>query len=107
MKNNAIKFNGQGTPIAQEATAIYDYVKDKIESNRSELTSLEQQVEDQMSGKPQKKKKSGTKKSSGATSTVAKVHGVSVNLGDLGQSGLSLDGSESDSDESYSGLLNL
>ena len=60
-----------------------------------------------MSGKPKKKKKSGTKKSTvtGATSSVANVYGVSVNLGDLGQSGLNLDGSESDSDDSYSGFL--
>ena len=47
MKNNAIKFNGQESPIAQEAISIYDYVKNKIESNRSELIRLEQQVEDQ------------------------------------------------------------
>ena len=86
MKNNAIKFNGQESPIAQEAISIYDYVKDKIESNRSELTSLEQQVEDQMSGIPKRKKKSGTKKFTvaGATSSVANVYGVSVNLGGSG-----------------------
>ena len=49
MKNNAIKFNGVGSAIGIEATAIYEFVKKTIESNREELTKMEEAVRDQMS----------------------------------------------------------
>jgi hypothetical protein len=100
MKNNAIKFNGQASSIAQEAISIFDFVKDTIESQRTELTELEAAVEDQMGGKPKKKKKRNAKKNA-ASANMASV-GVNVNLG------LQLDGidSDSDSDDSFSaGLL--
>jgi hypothetical protein len=109
MKNNAIKFNGQASSLAQEAISINDFVKDKIESQRIELTELEAAVEDQMGGKPKKKKKgSASKKSSASSANMTSVGGINVNLGDLRSSGLQLDGidSDSDSDDSFStGLL--
>jgi exopolyphosphatase/pppGpp-phosphohydrolase len=106
MKSNAIKFNGQANSIAQEAVAIHEYVKDQIDSNREELSALEEAVEEQMSTKPTKKKKGLSKKAAGASSgTVATFGGVDVNLGDLSKS-MHFDGDEdSDSDESFSGLL--
>ncbi len=52
MKNNAIKFNGAGHTLAAEAIAIYDFVRSTIESNREELTRMENAVKEQMtSGK--------------------------------------------------------
>jgi hypothetical protein len=52
MKNNAIKFNGAGHNLAIEAVAIYDFVLNTIESNREELTKMEDAVREQMaSGK--------------------------------------------------------
>ena len=107
MKSNAIKFNGPENPIAKESVAIYDYVRDQIESNRQELSALEEAAKEQLSGKPKKKKKAGASKKSvnAASGNVAKVGGVSVNLGDLSKS-MQFDGVDSDSDESFSGLLN-
>ena len=101
MKANAIKFNGQGSPIAQEAVAIHDFVRDQVESSRSELNSLEEQVEELMNAKPKKKNKAGTSKNTGAGagSNVASVGGIAVNLGDLSKS-MAFDGVDSDSDES-------
>jgi len=104
MKNNAIKFNEQSSPIAQEAIAIYELVKDKIESQRAELKELEAAVDDQMGGKPKKKKKGGptsTKSSASVTSA-----GNMASLGeDLRQNSMPLEGGETDSDESFSNLL--
>lgn len=102
MKSNAVKFNGEGSPIAQEAISIYDYVRDQVDSSRDELNSLEEAVKELMSGKPKKKKKKGLSKSHAAAggSNVASFGGVSVNLGDLSQS-IHFDGIDSDSDESY------
>jgi transcription initiation factor TFIID subunit 1 len=106
MKTNAIKFNGQASPITQEAIAIFDYVRDQIEASRDEFASLEVAVQEQMSGKPKKKKKqAGTKKSSAASGNVGMVGGVQVNLGDFKFEGMSMDGIDSDSDDSFTGLL--
>lgn len=77
MKMNAIKFNGEGSPIAQEATAIHTLVKNMVDTNREELAKLEDSVDELMSGASKKAKK---QKRSGNTTTVG---GVSVNLGDL------------------------
>ena len=77
MKNNAIKFNGQASPIAQEAISIYDFVKDKIEGDRTELMELEAAVDEQMGGGSSKGKKRSSKKGSGNT---ARIGGVSVDL---------------------------
>lgn len=105
MKTNAIKFNGQASPITQEAIAIFEYVRDQIESSRSEFLQLEVDVQEQMSGKPKKKKKLGTKKSSASSSNIGMVGGVQVNLGNLKFDGM--DAIDSDSDDSFSGLLKL
>ena len=78
MKNNAVKFNGEHSEIAQEAIAIHQFVRDQIEGNRSELTKLEEQVEDQMSGKSKKRKLD-----SGGSKNYASLEGVPINLGDL------------------------
>lgn len=79
MKNNAVKFNGEKSDIAQEAIAMHQFVRDQIEANRPELSKLEEQVEDQMSGK-KKKRKGMDSASSGA---MAHLEGVPINLGDL------------------------
>jgi hypothetical protein len=104
MKSNAIKFNGQASPITQEAISIFDYVQDQVNASRDELTQLEVAVNEQMSGKP-KKKQGGTKKSAVASSNVGMVGGVQVNLGNFKFDGM--DGIESDSDDSFTGLLDL
>lgn len=100
MKNNAIKFNGQASPIAQEAISIYDFVKDKIESDRAELTALEAAVDDQMGGGGGKQGKSKRAKKGGTNTT--NIGGVNVNLGDLRSSSMPLDDADSDSDDSFS-----
>ena len=101
MKANAIKFNGPTNPIALEAVAIFDFVKNQIESIRGELTPLEEEVDEIMSGKAASKKlKSGKgKKSSGNTRNIANIGGMAVELGDISRLG---EGSDySDSEDSY------
>ena len=56
MKNNAVKFNTAASHIAIEAMAMYDFVREQVAANRAELTKLEEQVADQMSGKSKKRK---------------------------------------------------
>lgn len=80
MKNNAIKFNGETNTISQEAIAIYEFVKDTIDSQRSELEDLEAAVEDQMTTKPKKKRK----KSAGAKFSSAR----DIDLDDFDEEGL-------------------
>lgn len=107
MKKNAIKFNGPSNPIALEAAAINDYVKGKVNAKRKELTELEAEVSDIMSGTT-KKKKTKTKKKKAKTETAsntANVGGVSVNLGDISSSVQFGDGSDSDSDDSLGDLF--
>merc|ERR1712244_144221 len=41
MKNNAIKFNGKGSPLANEAVEIYDFVRRTIDQNREEFDEME------------------------------------------------------------------
>lgn len=107
MKNNAIKFNGEASPIAQEAVSIYNFVKDKVEAQRDELTALEVAVTDQMGSGERKQPKIKVKGSSSKShsrvsgSHTAKINGIDVNLGDLSGSALQLDGVESDSDDSF------
>jgi transcription initiation factor TFIID subunit 1 len=63
MKTNAIKFNGSDSMIAAEASAIYDFVKSRLEANKAELTHLEEAVEDQMNtSQPKKRRKKAVKK---------------------------------------------
>jgi hypothetical protein len=109
MKANAIKFNGPTNAIALEAIAIYDFVKNQIESIRDELTALEEEVDEIMSGKTTTKKlKIGkSKKSSavGASRNMANIGGMSVDLGDLSRLGEGSD--DSDSDDSFELAENL
>jgi hypothetical protein len=106
MKTNAIKFNGPTNPIALEAVAIYDYVKNQIESIRDELTALEEEVDEIMSGKPVNKKlKTGKSKKSSTIRNMANIGGMSIELGDLSRVGGGSD--ESDSDDSFELADNL
>ena len=65
MKSNAIKFNGPGTIISDEAATIYDQVREKVEESRAELTHLEEAVDEQLNTKPTKRRKKGSPKGSG------------------------------------------
>jgi transcription initiation factor TFIID subunit 1 len=65
MKSNAIKFNGPGAIISEEAATIYDQVKEKVEESRAELTHLEEAVDEQLNTKPKKRRKKGSPKGSG------------------------------------------
>jgi transcription initiation factor TFIID subunit 1 len=109
MKSNAIKFNGEASPIAKEAIGMYDLVKSQVEASREELSPLEEATESLMSGQQFKKKKKGknpSKKSSGSgTSTMASVGRVDVDLGNLSQT-MNFADSSSGSDDSidFSGL---
>ena len=95
MKNNAIKFNTAASPIAQEAIAIHEFVRDQVQASRSELTKLEEQVEDQMGGKKKKRKDTGA-----ATPSIS-IEGVNVNLGDL----KGYDSGSGDDDEVFTGTI--
>lgn len=107
MKSNASKFNGPTNMIALEAAAIFEFVKQQIESNRSELTSLEKAVDEVFSGhaKKKKQKRVKNKKSKSSPGSMARAGGMFVNLGDLSGSGMNFDGSDSDSDDSLGGFL--
>lgn len=84
MKRNAIKFNTSQSPIAQEAVAIYDFVKSQIDASRQEFNELEEAVADMFSGKP-KKKKAKKEKTAGTVdaANIAYIDGVAVNMGNL------------------------
>jgi hypothetical protein len=103
MKNNAIKFNGKGSPLANEAVEIWEFVKNTVAQNRKEFDEMEEAVSDQKSGKKKRKGKinSGSKAALMATMTTANVmmDGVEtqVNLGTNLSFGL---GEDSDSDGS-------
>ena len=109
MQQNAIKFNGGSSLIAGEAVAIYEFVREQVESSRSGLTPLEDAVQEQLSGKPKKKRKKKQSKPSSASpddvavTNVGMVGGVEVNLGDVD---FNFDEIDSDSDDdSYAGVL--
>lgn len=109
MKTNAIKFNGKGTPLANEAVEIWEFVETTIEQNREEFNQMEAAVKDQMSWKKKKKTKKSSKTASGDVSSSSKaapmntanvvLDGIAtqVNLGTNFSFGL--DG-DSDSDDS-------
>jgi hypothetical protein len=101
MKSNAVKFNGQGDPIAQEAIAIYDFVKDQVEASRGELGTLEEAVKEQMSAKPKKKSKTGgNRKAAGSSSgSVMQLDGLDVDLGEYAQDVNISDSGEDSSEE--------
>lgn len=87
MKNNTIKFNGNGTVLAEESEAMYNVVKNLIDQNSAELSHLEEAAAQVMGKKTTKakgkKKKTAAKKKGGA------------------------DNSDDDEDEAYSVDLNL
>lgn len=76
MKRNAINFNGKETPLANEATEIYDFVKTTIEQNREEFDQMEEAVEDQMNGR--KKKKAKGMKAKSDTSVAPKMNTANI-----------------------------
>jgi hypothetical protein len=103
MKNNAVKFNGPANHIAQEAVAIYEFVRDQVDSFRPELRALEEQVDELMNAKPKKRLKSSSGTApmgpgssaalgrgsaasgpGGGSHLLASVGGHTVNLGNLG-----------------------
>ena len=100
MKNNAIKFNGEGSWLAAEAKRIYEFVKTTLDANKAELSSLEEAVKDQMSGK-KKSKASPKGKASLAASADVMVDGVA--LGDLSK----FDDDDTESDDSSTGLIQI
>jgi len=65
MKSNAIKFNGPGASISEEAATIYDQVRENIESSRAELSHLEEAVDEQLNTKPKKRRKGSSPKGGG------------------------------------------
>jgi hypothetical protein len=57
MKNNAVKFNGMNSTLANEATAIVEMVTKNIELDREELEMMEEAVREQLTGSSSGKKK--------------------------------------------------
>ncbi len=102
MKNNAIKFNGKGSPLATEATEIWEFVKNTFSQNRKEFDEMEQAVIDQRNGKKKKKgkfKEESSSKAAPMNTANILLDGVEtqVNLGTNLSFGL---GGDSDSDGS-------
>lgn len=58
MRKNAVNFNGKESPLAIEATEIYEFVKATIEQNKEEFDQMEEAVEDQINTGRRKKSKS-------------------------------------------------
>lgn len=48
MKKNAVDFNGVGTPLGNEGTAIYEFVKATVYENKADFDVMEAAVDDQM-----------------------------------------------------------
>jgi hypothetical protein len=105
MKNNAVKFNSQASPIALEAIAMAEYVRDQVESHREEISALEEAVRDQMTAKPKKRAMKGWSSKKSSSDQTTNVGGVDVNLGDLSKS-MNLGNGGSDSDDSFLDLYN-
>lgn len=99
MKNNAIKFNGKGTPLANEAVEIWEFVKNTVAQNRQEFNEMEEAVVDQKNGKKKKKGKAKTDSAAPMNTANVVLDGVEtrVNLGTNLSFGLDDD---SDSDNS-------
>lgn len=89
MMNNAVSFNGAGSMLGNEATAMYEFVKATIEQNRAEFDALEIAVDEQYSGKSISRTSTATPSLTGnvpaGRTTNVVIDGVttSVNLGDL------------------------
>lgn len=101
MKQNAVTFNGLGSTLGNEATAMYDLVKVTVEQHRSDFDLLEVAVDEQMNSKRGRTSRASTPKlpskaHSGTTANVT-IDGITteVNLGNIQSSFL---GNDSDSD---------
>ena len=106
MKQNAIKFNGRGSPLANEAVDMWEFVKATIEQNREEFNEMEEAVRDQMSGKKAKKAKAKEGASAETSGNAAPMNTANVVLDgvetkvNLGTNlSFGLDGDSDDSDE--------
>jgi len=91
MKNNTIKYNGNGTVLAEEADAMYNVVKKLIDQNSAELSHLEEAAAQVMGKKTTKakgkKKKTTSKKKGGADdSDEDEAYSVDLNLDELSDS---------------------
>ena len=117
MKNNAIKFNGVGSVLGNEAIAIYEFVKDTVAGNREDFNRMEDAVREQLNNgrkrpktsKGSKKKKEENKLTNETSTNTANVvlDGVetTVNIGDMN---FDFDGvGDTDSDDSALGKLAL
>eukprot|EP00984_Skeletonema_dohrnii_P007329 scaffold2651_cov137-Skeletonema_dohrnii-CCMP3373.AAC.1 len=104
MRKNAIKFNGEQSPISAEAKEIYESVKSTIDQNRDEFNQMEQAVVDQLAGKKKTSKKKGasastaTSSSAGTMTANVVLDGVQtqVNLGQNLTFGFGSDSDDSD-----------
>lgn len=105
MKNNAIKYNGRGHPLANEAIEIWTFVKNTIAQSREDFREMEEAVREQKNGK-KKKKKSKSRSPSESSNQAIPMNTASVvldgietqvNLGTNLSFGL---GGDSDSDSS-------
>lgn len=112
MKNNAVNFNGLGTPIANEGVAIYELVKEQVDANQSELKSMEDAVKEQfVKPKKKKKKKTGKKKAAAAAAAAAAgdmLGDVDVDVANLPTDfEMNLDDIGSDSEGDAAGLIDF
>merc|ERR1712127_1006113 len=80
MKENAIKFNGTGSPLAFEAVEIYEFVTRTIEQNRPEFDKMEDAVKKQTAGKKKKKSKSKIASDASSSSKAAAMNTANVVL---------------------------
>jgi len=88
---------GPGSLISDEAVEIWEAVKEQVAANASELKQMEEEVKEQLSGKPKKKKKKlKNKKKAG--------EGVVVGGVDLSEIDFNFNDIDSDSDD---GKMNL
>ena len=102
MKDNAVLFNGLGSTLGNEATAIYELVSATVEENREEFDALEVAVDEQMNSTKKRGSRASTPKlpskiQAGKTASVT-IDGFTteVNLGDI--QGPFLGGNDSDSE---------
>lgn len=89
MKNNAVTFNGLGSPLGNEATSIYEFVKATVEENREDFDALEIAVDEQLNSGSRNVSRSSTPKlpskiQAGKTANVT-IDGITteVNLGNI------------------------
>jgi len=85
MKMNAIKFNGKGSQLANEAVDIYEHIRNAVKLNRTEITEMEEAVRDQKSGKKKRAKAASASSNKPINTASVVLDGVEtqVNLGSL------------------------